>query len=83
MATKYEDYTVEELRNELRSIMIVPDSSSDEIVPLTEEEMQRLNQIMTILNLKAPLSQEEYHVAEMWEQFKKDHADAFSRLSES
>ena len=82
MATKYEDYTVEELRNELRSIMSVPDPSSDEIVPLTEEEMQRLNQIMTILNLKAPLSQEEYHAAKMWEQFKIDHADAFTRLSE-
>ena len=82
MATKYEDYTVEELRNELRSIMSVPDPSSDEIVPLTEEEMQRLNQIMTILNLKAPLPKEDNHVAEMWEQFKIDHADAITRLSE-
>ena len=82
MTTKYEDYTVEELRNELRSIMSVPDPSNDEIVPLTEEEMQRLDQIMTVLNVKDPLPKEESHVTEMWEQFKIDHADAFTRLSE-
>ena len=75
MATKYEDYTVEELRNELRSIMSDPN-------PLTEEEMQRLDQIMTVLNAKDPLPKEESHVAEMWEQFKRDHADAITRLSE-
>ena len=55
MATKYEDYTVEELRNELRSIMSDPNPLCEEIVPLTEEEMQRLDQIMTVLNAKDPL----------------------------
>ena len=69
MATKYEDYTVEELRNELRSIMSDPN-------PLTEEEMQRLDHIMAVLDVKDPLPKEESHVAEMWEQFKRDHADA-------
>ena len=82
MATKYEDYTVEELRNELRSILSVPDPSSDEIVPLTEEEMQRLDHIMAVLDVKDPLPKAESHVAEMWEQFKRDHADAITRLSE-
>ena len=48
MATKYEDYTVEELRNELRSIMSDPN-------PLTEEEMQRLDHIMAVLDVKDPL----------------------------
>ena len=76
MATKYEDYTVEELRNELRSIMSDPN-------PLTEEEMQRLDHIMVVLDVKDPLPKEESHVAEMWEQFKKDHADAFTQQSES
>ena len=75
MATKYEDYMVEELRNELRSIMSDPN-------PLTEEEMQRLDHIMAVLDVKDPLPKEESHVAEMWEQFKRDHADAFTRLSE-
>ena len=82
MTTKYEDYTVEELRDELRSIMSDPNPLSEEIVPLTEEEMQRLDQIMTVLNAKDPLPKEESHVAEMWEQFKRDHADTFIRLSE-
>lgn len=75
MATKYEDYTVEELRNELRSIMSDPN-------PLTEEEMQRLDHIMAVLDVKDPLPKEESHVTEMWEQFKRDHADAITRLSE-
>ena len=75
MATKYEDYTVEELRNELRSIMSDPN-------PLTEEEMQRLDHIKAVLDVKDPLPKEESHVAEMWEQFKRDHADAITRLSE-
>ena len=83
MTTKYEDYTVEELRNVLKSIMNTAALDSEEITALSEEEMQRLDQIMAALNVKAPLPKEEYRVAEMWEQFKKDHADAFTQQSES
>ena len=82
--SKYEDYSVEELRNAFKTVFGALDSNwdNDEYPPITEEQLDELDEIMAILRVKDPLPPPAHTAEESWEIFKAEHAEEFARLSQ-
>ncbi len=72
MRSKYEGYSVEELRIALKKLWDSPELDSNVSTENQERIIDELEEIVTILRVKAPLSHP-HTTEEMWEQFKAEH----------
>ena len=84
MKSKYEDYSVEELRTALKTVFRVPDPNwdNDEYPQITNEELAELDEILAILRVKDPLPPPLHTAEESWAIFKAEHAEEFARLGQ-
>ena len=84
MKSKYEDYSVEELRKALKTVFRAPDPNwdNDEYPPITDEELAELDEIMAILRVKDPLPPPSHTAEESWAIFRAEHAEEFARLGQ-
>lgn len=70
--SRYEDYSVEELRAALDSIFDSTDEFSD-------SDVEQMDEIMAVLDKKDPLSQR-YTAEESWKHFQENYREELSRL---
>ena len=70
--SRYEDYSVEELRAALDSIFDSTDEFSD-------SDVEQMDEIMAVLDKKNPLSQR-YTAEESWKHFQENYREELSRL---
>lgn len=84
MKSKYEGYSVEELRKALKTVFHAPDPNwdNDEYPPITDEELAELDEIMAILRVKDPLPPLEHTAEESWKFFRAEHEEEFARLGQ-
>ena len=79
MRSKYEGYSVEELRIALKKLWDSPELDCNVFTENQGKIIDELEEIITILRVKAPL----YHphtAEEMWAQFKAEHAEELANL---
>ena len=84
MKSKYEDYSVEELKNALKTVLGTADPNwdNDEYPPITDKELAELDEISAILRVKDPLPPPLHTAEESWAIFKAEHAEEFARLGQ-
>ena len=70
--SKYDDFTVEELKEALKTVFFCSSH-------ITDKELEEMEQIMSVLRRKAPLS-DEYSGKELWERFQEVHGEELSSL---
>lgn len=68
----YDDYSVEELTEELKTVFFCSPA-------ITDKELREMEQIMSVLRQKDPLPQV-YSGAELWERFREVHGEELSSL---
>ena len=68
---RYDDYTVEELREELQRFFLYSD--------LEDEAVDEMEKILAVLREKAPF-EHPHTTEEMWAEFKAEHAEELSNL---
>lgn len=68
---RYDDYTVEELREELQRFFLYSD--------LDDEAVDEMEKILAVLREKAPF-EHPHTTEEMWAEFKAEHAEELSNL---
>lgn len=68
----YDDYSVEELTEELKTVFFCAPA-------ITDKELRKMEQIMSVLRQKNPLPQV-YSGAELWERFQEVHGEELSNL---
>ena len=69
--TKYDDYTIEELRAALQRVFMFSD--------LTDADMDEMDKILSVLREKAPFDHP-HTTEEMWERFAAEHAEELASL---
>ncbi len=70
--SRYEDYSVEELRAALNVIFDSTDEFSD-------SDVEKMDEIMAVLDKKDPLTQR-YTAEESWKHFQENYREELSRL---
>lgn len=70
--SKYDDFTAEELKEALKTVFFCSSH-------ITDKELEEMEQIMSVLRRKAPLS-DEYSGEELWERFQEVHGEELSSL---
>ncbi len=68
----YDDYSVEELTEELKTVFFCAPA-------ITDKELREMEQIMSVLRQKNPMPQV-YSGAELWERFREVHGEELSNL---
>lgn len=79
MRSKYEGYSVEELRIALKKLWDSPELDSNVSTENQERIIDELEEIVNILRVKAPL-EHPHTVEEMWAKFKTEHAEELANL---
>ena len=69
--TRYDDYTVEELRAALQRVFMFSD--------LTDADMDEMDKILSVLREKAPFDHP-HTTEEMWKRFASEHAEELASL---
>ena len=69
--TRYDDYTVEELRAALQRVFMFSD--------LTDADMDEMDKILSVLREKAPFDHP-HTTEEMWKRFTSEHAEELASL---
>jgi hypothetical protein len=84
MKSKYEDYSVDELRKAFKTLFgsIDPNWDYNEDPQITDEEIAELEEIIAILRVKDPLPPPKHTAKESWAIFKAEHAEEFAKLGQ-
>lgn len=82
---RYDAPQIDDMFQKSNRVVIRKDGSkhaNDEYPPITEEELDELDEIMAILRVKDPLPPPAHTAEESWEMFKAEHAEEFARLGQ-